>query len=1161
MLSSWRRGLLTHYLPDKYKEENWNLEVTLQELRIQFADSQSTVQRLEGEHKRLTRQFNKAREATDQHKNEAERLKNGLEELKANHETAIAQARRQAASLQRDKSDLQQSVDTMKAEMARLNRRLPRMGSPMTPERSDLLNPHDREISDVFSTAPSTSRRRGDTSIFSADGEYDSSPDVSPSRPFQAPNHPSNEVEALQQRLAHAQRQINTLKSTLQREKELKIEYRKRLDASPTAVSTDLNTEEYVTDDDTEDGTPGTGKHPRRLGSFRVGRGGRGRGGRARGGITLIQRLEHAARSPPSDFEEDEDFGPITSTPPAPAPPALPVFFGGGAEADDEPEPVYQDEEPVAEPPSNRGSLDGLDPAFANVLRRSSSSGSLPYNRSPLRQAVVSRTLPRRSRGGAAFQEARPASLVGQPEALAAELFGTGMDSVAEAETVIETAEFGCQTELQEVTSELPPPIQITPAAPETADFSVQVDPEVPEPKLMVDIPTQTDPEPILRPEPKVVAERADIGIQHEPNEVPRSYAETSIETDPIVEHQTIPIPLPASLPVTSQAGIQTLSIQTTDATVQTSLVPVPEKAEIEVQTVPVPSSSVLAFDTDGDADGVSVLNDTMRLPALPHDSSGDTTIYGGILASELELGNRELDDNRTETGADTDTEADYQDARQSILLTTPTPSMEDYQSMQTFSDGEEGQETDDAESIKASMLSYRRDAGSGGSVTPPPLESVRVEAVQVTYESQAVQAEPPEEPTPIRVSTSEPAPVPEPVPSPVSEPPKAELKEIAVQTDRWVSTPPASPIRSRGVSLLGPFKTAGTGAHQFQYIAPHSPGPTTTSTPTHSVPPSPSAIPSGVRDSVATIVPAPRSLTHDRRPSIESALSGADDNTPRSRVPIAAPAPVDKSRPPMMMLPPPPRAPPPPNSMPPPPFIPERRVPTSSTSSHDAAPGRPISPPPPELIQRATTPTFGSLRGGLPRQHGSSLPPSAQGLASRPSTHSFRSAANAGSHAVPPNVVSIFSNRERDRMRGMSTTSLQSDRSLGSGRSSMSSDNHYYPARAQSRATNAPPIAGVLPQNGSVNASTRGTDPAILHAITQTMIGEFLYKYTRRTIGKGHGERRHKRFFWVHPYTRTLYWSDADPGSSNVSESSAKSGSYPPWLSVAFQRLTLLPV
>jgi hypothetical protein len=86
-------------------------------------------------------------------------------------------------------------------------------------------------------------------------------------------------------------------------------------------------------------------------------------------------------------------------------------------------------------------------------------------------------------------------------------------------------------------------------------------------------------------------------------------------------------------------------------------------------------------------------------------------------------------------------------------------------------------------------------------------------------------------------------------------------------------------------------------------------------------------------------------------------------------------------------------------------------------------------------------------------------------------------------------------------------------------------------------------------PNASTVNTITNGqgqaTDPTIIHAITQTMIGEFMWKYTRKTIGKGMGERRHKRFFWVHPYTKTLYWSSADPGSSNVSESSAKSGMF----------------
>ena len=1106
-------------MSDKYKEENWNLEVTLQELRIQFSDSQSNVQRLESEHKRLTRQLNKAREATDQHKNEAERLKNGMEELKANHETAIAQARKQTASLQRDKSDLQQSLDTVKAEMARLNRRLPRMGSPMTPdgrERSDLLTPNDREMDDVFSPPPSTNRRRGDSSaMFSADGEYDSSPDVSPSRPFQAPNHPSNEVEALQQRLSHAQRQINTLKSTLQREKELKIEYRKRLDGSP-AVSTDLNTEEYVSDDDTEDGTAGTGKKPRRLASFRAVRGGRGRS-RGRGGITLIQRLEHAARSPASEYDEDDDFGVLTSTPPQA--PALPVFFGGGAEADDEPEPDYQDvdpsDAPLDAPPSNRDSLDGLDPAFANVLRRSSSSGSLPHNRSPLRQAVVPRSIPRRSRGGAAFQEARPASLVGQPEALAAELFGTGMDSVAEIEAPVTTCEFGCQTEVEEV---VPLPIHITPAAPETTEFGVQVGQELPEPKLMVDMETQAEPEPTRPLELLVAIERAETGIQHDFVESPRFYAESSVETDPITEHDVVLVMPPAPLSISSEAEVQTASVRTAQIEVQTLPVPVPEKVDVETQTT---------HSSDDDA--------VMR-SALPHDISGDTTIYGGIFAAEHDQEDEELNDGATETGADTDTEADYQDARQSILLATPTASMEDYESIEAFSDEDGEEDDDDAESIKASLLAYRQDAdGEESSPIVIPSELARIDPPppQVTYESQAVQVEPAEEPVPTPVSSSKPEPTPEPIPTATPEPPRPELRETSVQTEKWVPTPPASPTHPRGTSLVG-FKATGIGAHQFQYIAPHSAGPAAPVTPVHSVPPSPSA----VRDSVATIVPTSRVLSHDRRQSIESTLSGADDSTPRSRIPSAAPAPVDKSRPPMMMLPPPPRAPPPPNTMLPPQFIPERRVPTSSVSSHDVAPGRPVSPPPAELIQRATTPTFGSLRGGLPRQHNSSLPANAHGIALRPSTHSFRSAAL-------PTAVSVFSGRDRDRAREMSTTSLQSDRSLGSGRSSMSSENHYYPARTQSRATNAPPppTVGGYPQNGSADPSSHATDPAILHAITQTMIGEFLYKYTRRTIGRGHGERRHKRFFWVHPYTRTLYWSDADPGSSNVSESSAKSG------------------
>ncbi|KAH9897115.1 hypothetical protein F4778DRAFT_244788 [Xylariomycetidae sp. FL2044] len=68
------------------------------------------------------------------------------------------------------------------------------------------------------------------------------------------------------------------------------------------------------------------------------------------------------------------------------------------------------------------------------------------------------------------------------------------------------------------------------------------------------------------------------------------------------------------------------------------------------------------------------------------------------------------------------------------------------------------------------------------------------------------------------------------------------------------------------------------------------------------------------------------------------------------------------------------------------------------------------------------------------------------------------------------------------------------------------------------------------------------GTDPRMIGAITQTMIGEYLWKYTRKA-GRGEmSENRHRRYFWVHPYTKTLYWSDRDPITAGRSELKAKS-------------------
>ena len=68
------------------------------------------------------------------------------------------------------------------------------------------------------------------------------------------------------------------------------------------------------------------------------------------------------------------------------------------------------------------------------------------------------------------------------------------------------------------------------------------------------------------------------------------------------------------------------------------------------------------------------------------------------------------------------------------------------------------------------------------------------------------------------------------------------------------------------------------------------------------------------------------------------------------------------------------------------------------------------------------------------------------------------------------------------------------------------------------------------------------GTDPRMIQAITQTMIGEYLWKYTRKAGSSSMSTTRHRRYFWVHPYTRTLYWSDRDPATAGKIELKAKS-------------------
>ncbi|KAF9952566.1 hypothetical protein BGZ72_006123 [Mortierella alpina] len=77
---------------------------------------------------------------------------------------------------------------------------------------------------------------------------------------------------------------------------------------------------------------------------------------------------------------------------------------------------------------------------------------------------------------------------------------------------------------------------------------------------------------------------------------------------------------------------------------------------------------------------------------------------------------------------------------------------------------------------------------------------------------------------------------------------------------------------------------------------------------------------------------------------------------------------------------------------------------------------------------------------------------------------------------------------------------------------------------------------------SSNYDGNSTATDPTMIQVITQTMIGDYLWKYTRRPMASVISEKRHKRYFWVHPYTKTMYWSLNNPAADGSREQRAKS-------------------
>ncbi|KAK3336993.1 hypothetical protein B0T19DRAFT_57770 [Cercophora scortea] len=215
-------------------------------------------------------------------------------------------------------------------------------------------------------------------------------------------------------------------------------------------------------------------------------------------------------------------------------------------------------------------------------------------------------------------------------------------------------------------------------------------------------------------------------------------------------------------------------------------------------------------------------------------------------------------------------------------------------------------------------------------------------------------------------------------------------------------------------------------------------------------------------------------------------------------------------------------------------------RRPGSSASSRGSLQQLPPLPPNhKEVIEAARS---GSSNGGQ-ALGGSMAPPPFSATALRTMNSPLRPRTPNGTGAAmrPMSPVSVTSGRGTPTPRGLgkvnSVTGYAEVHSpprltSRSRKSSVSSFTSELDTRF-----NIHPEGGFDTQGFGAN-----TDPRMIQAITQTMIGEYLWKYTRKA---GRGEmsgNRHRRYFWVHPYTRTLYWSDRDPASAGRSELRAKS-------------------
>ena len=467
---------------DKYREENWNLEVQNQEVRTQLTDLSGNFTKVESERARLVKELSSARETLDNQKLDNERLGNQLETMKNKHETDMANIRRTNAGLQREKSDIQAAFDTARNELATKGRGIKRSGSAASTSTMILSESGhgpaggsdvnggdlDEDEEDVFGTT-----RRGTLGNRRKTGDYLDSPggpgsEFEDGSPLARGAPEMNETDKLRGNLSHAQKTIQTLRAALIREKEARMALKRKVKGGEASVSDeeelDDDEDDALTQEDDEVNENDPSQARRQGGTGRRGRGGRGRGiVIPRRGSTLIGRLPRGVQ--PSrlstevsaddvDFSDGIDQADISVN-------SEQEELASFREGDDDDRDALR---------ASRSSLAAMDPAFADILPRSSSTQT--------------------ARGGTigSVRDNRPSSMMFAGDLDILEKLRKQEEEIAELRNrpVVESKEIAIMTD------EIPPPpvpeaivqyveVEVPAPKPESRETSIQTD-DIPPP-------------------------------------------------------------------------------------------------------------------------------------------------------------------------------------------------------------------------------------------------------------------------------------------------------------------------------------------------------------------------------------------------------------------------------------------------------------------------------------------------------------------------------------------------------------------------------------------------------------------------------------------------------------------------------------------------------